>query len=213
MEEEILDREEETQDIEENETEIEVEVESHDESNIGEEETQETPSKEQEYYDRLIRVTADFDNYKKRILKEKQEFLKYSNERLIKEIIPVIDNIERAIESAQSSSEAKSIVDGLKLILNQLLKTLSREGVVVIESKGEKFDPLIHEAISQIPSKDYPPNTVIEEQLKAYLLNKKLIRAAKVIVSREMPEEEMEDIDKKEESIDVEENVGETDNE
>jgi len=213
MEEEILDREEETQDIEENETEIEVEVESHDESNIGEEETQETPSKEQEYYDRLIRVTADFDNYKKRILKEKQEFLKYSNERLIKEIIPVIDNIERAIESAQSSSEAKSIVDGLKLILNQLLKTLSREGVVVIESKGEKFDPLIHEAISQIPSKEYPPNTVIEEQLKAYLLNKKLIRAAKVIVSREMPEEEMEDIDKKEESIDVEENVGETDNE
>lgn len=146
-------------------------------------------SKEEEYYDRLIRMAADFDNFKKRVQKEKADYVKFATERLIKEMIPVVDNLERGLESARSANDKETIVKGIELILNQILTVLKREGLEPVESKGKEFDPLIHEAISHIPSKEAEPNTVIDEQLKAYFLNKKLIRPAKVVVSKEVMEE------------------------
>jgi len=177
-------------------------------SEISENDTQkdadEKTPKEREYYERLIRVTADFDNYRKRSFKEKTEFVKFSNERLIKELLPIIDNLERAIESARTAKDQQSIISGLELILNQFIKILKKEGIEAIESMGKTFDPLVHEAISQLPSKEHPANTVIEEQIKGYFLNNKLIRPSKVVVSmeeEEIPKENAEISSDSEESL------------
>jgi len=161
-----------------------------------EEEKETETSKEKELYDRLIRIAADFDNYKKRVQKEKSEFLNYANERLIKETLPILDNLERGYESMKSTSDLSSILAGVELIINQFKAVLKKEGVEAVESKGKDFDPMIHEAISQTPSNDHPPNTVIFEESKAYFLNNKLLRPAKVVVSKSL---ESKDEDKNEE--------------
>jgi len=149
----------------------------------------EEKSKEEEYYDRLVRLSADFDNYKKRVLKEKAEFSKYANERLIKEIIPILDNLELALESSKSAENNSKVIEGIELILNQFRAVLKKEGVEAVSSTGKEFNPFIHEAISHIPSADHAPNTIISEQQKAYYLNKKLIRPAKVVVAKAVDEE------------------------
>ena len=142
-----------------------------------------------ENYDRLLRVAADFDNYKKRITKEKEEWTKFANEDLIKAVLPFIDNLERATNHSKKLEDVQTLVEGVKLTLQQLLQTLNKFGLSSIESLGKPFDPAFHEALYAIETDQQQPNQVMEEFQKGYLLNDRLLRPATVSVSK-LPKEE-----------------------
>ncbi len=128
---------------------------------------------------------ADFENYKKLKAKEKEETVKYGNEVLIKELLPVIDNLERALDHAGQTEDVKSIAQGVSLTLSQFLKVLEKSGVTRIEAAGTRFDPNIHEAFFQEERNDMEPDTVVSEYQKGYMLNGRLLRPAVVIVSKQ----------------------------
>jgi molecular chaperone GrpE len=138
----------------------------------------------QENYDRLLRTSADFENYKKRITKEKADLIRYGNEKLIKELLPVIDNLERALEHASGEGEQEGIKGGVELTLQQFSQILQRFGVTPIAAEGERFDPTRHEAIMEQVTGDYNPGHVVSELEKGYLLNDRLVRPAKVVVAK-----------------------------
>jgi molecular chaperone GrpE len=144
-----------------------------------------------EHYDRLLRVAADFDNYKKRAVREKEEWTKFANEDLIKAILPFIDNLERAINHAEKVEDAGVLIEGVRLTIQQLLQALNKFGLSSFESVGKPFDPAMHEAILLVPTDQHEPNQVVEEFQKGYLLNDRLIRPATVSVSKP-PEKEVQ---------------------
>lgn len=135
-----------------------------------------------EYRDRWIRVTADFDNFRKRVQKEKVDMIKYGNENLIKELLPVLDNFERAMAAPSATND--SFAQGVQMIYSQLISMLERFGVTSETVKGKVFDPNLHEAMSYKEDSSVAPHTVLEEHQKMYFLNKKLIRPALVTVSK-----------------------------
>lgn len=136
----------------------------------------------QEYYERLVRLQADFENYRKRIAREKEEWLKYASEPVVVALLPVLDNFERALQ-AKESDPAK-VVAGIEMIYKQLWDVLSREGLQPVPAVGEQFDPNRHEAIMQEISSEYPDNTVIEELQRGYFFKDKVVRPALVKVAR-----------------------------
>ena len=139
----------------------------------------------QNNYDRFLRVSAEFDNYKKRSLREINEFRKYANEALIKELLAVVDNLERAVSSScDKEYQAKDVVEGVDLTLQEILKIFKRFKVEPIKAIGEQFDPGFHQAMAQEEADDQPPNTVIKEFQKGYLIHERLLRPAMVVVSK-----------------------------
>jgi molecular chaperone GrpE len=142
-----------------------------------------------EHYERLLRVAADFDNYKKRATKEKEEWTKFANEDLIKAILPFVDNLERAVNHAEKVEDTGVLIEGVRLTIQQLLQALNKFGLSTFESLGKPFDPARHEAILLVPTDQHEPNQVVEEFQKGYLLNDRLIRPATVSVSKP-PEKE-----------------------
>lgn len=143
----------------------------------------EEEKKEVDYKDRFIRLSADFDNYRKRILKEKTDYIKYGNEALLKELLPILDNFERALGSS-SESDAASILQGVEMIFGQFTQTLEKFGLKGETTKGHPFDPNLHEAMSNQESEDHEPNTIMEEHQKLYRYHEKLLRPALVTVSK-----------------------------
>ncbi len=139
--------------------------------------------------DRYLRLAAEFDNFRKRSIKEKSEYVRYANESLVRELLPVMDNFERAVLHAGKDADRDSLVKGVELIYSQLQAVFSRFGVRTESALGQPFDPLHHEAVSHIPSADHPPHTVLDELHKAYFLHDRLIRPALVTVSKEVSEE------------------------
>jgi molecular chaperone GrpE len=137
-----------------------------------------------ELNNKYLYLQADFENFKRIKAKEKQDLLKFGNEVLVKELIPVIDNLERAIEHAEKSEEGKGIVEGVQITLNEFLKVLERSGVERIDAIGKKFDPNFHEALFQEEREDMEPDTVTSELQKGYTLNGRLLRPARVAVSK-----------------------------
>jgi molecular chaperone GrpE len=137
-----------------------------------------------EHYERLLRVAADFDNYKKRAAREKEEWTKFANEDLIKGILPFIDNLERAVNHSEKTKDFQSLVEGIKLTVQQLLNTLNKFGVSPIESLGKPFNPAVHQAMLLVETDQHEPNQVVEEFQKGYLLNERLLRPATVSVSK-----------------------------
>jgi molecular chaperone GrpE len=137
-----------------------------------------------ELNNKYLYLQADFENFKKIKTKEKQDLLKFGNEVLIKELIPVIDNLERAIDHAGKSEDAKGIVDGVQITLNEFLKVLERSGVERIDAMGKKFDPNFHEALFQEEREDVEPDMVTSEVQKGYTLNGRLLRPTRVSVSK-----------------------------
>ncbi len=137
-----------------------------------------------ENYDRLLRVSADFENYKKRVAKEKSDLIRYGNDELIKELLPVIDNLERALEHVSSEGVQEGITGGVEMTLQQFLGVLQRFGVTPIAAEGEPFDPTKHEAVMAQATGDYDPGHVVKELQKGYLLNDRLARPAKVVVAK-----------------------------
>ena len=144
-----------------------------------------------EHYDRLLRVAADFDNYKKRTTREKEEWTKFANEDLIKAILPFVDNLERAINHAKKVEDTGVLIEGVRLTIQQLLQALNKFGLSSFESLGKPFDPTRHEAVLVVPTDQHEPNQVVEEFQKGYLLNDRLIRPATVSVSKS-PEKEVQ---------------------
>jgi len=134
--------------------------------------------------DRLLRRQAEFENYKKRVERERSEHIQSASAELIRELLGVLDSFDLAIRNAASQGSAgEDMLRGLDLVYKQLLDTLGRFGLKVIEAKGQPFDPNFHQAISTVPSDDVPENTVVEEFRRGYTLNGKLLRAAMVAVS------------------------------
>jgi molecular chaperone GrpE len=137
-----------------------------------------------ENYDRLLRASAEFDNYKKRSAREMESFRKFANESLIKDLLPIIDNLERAIiSSTEHEDNDNRIAEGVDLTLKEILKTLSKYGVSTVEAMHEPFDPNFHEAVMREPSGEHPDNTVVRELQKGYMLHDRLLRPAMVAVS------------------------------
>ena len=140
--------------------------------------------KAKENYDKFLRVYAEFENYRKRIDKEKSEFIKYANEGMIKDILVVVDNLERAIEQAKDHAQAEGVVLGVEMILKQLKDILEKYGVKEMRAMGEFFDPRLHEAVIHEVADEHEENMVIAELQKGYILKDRLIRPAMVKVSR-----------------------------
>lgn len=139
-------------------------------------------------YDKYLRAVAELDNYKKRVLKEKVDTIKYGNEELIRDILPFVDSLDRATEHTDGS-DVDAFKDGLKLIQEQLLCCLKKHGVEKIESIGLDFDPNFHEAMMQSDSEKHEENKVINELEKGYLLNGRLLRPSKVCVCKKINKE------------------------
>jgi molecular chaperone GrpE len=138
-----------------------------------------------EYYDRLLRVSAEFDNYKKRSTREMQDVVKYANEKLIKELLTVVDNLERAVTAVKQEGEVDDpLLQGVTLTLNEILKILGRHKVAPIQSLGQPFDPNYHQAMMQEEVDDTPPNMVTRELQKGYMIHDRLLRPALVAVSK-----------------------------
>ncbi|MGQ0794112.1 MAG: nucleotide exchange factor GrpE [Deltaproteobacteria bacterium] len=150
---------------------------------------EELERKKKEYsdlYERYLRMAADFDNFKKRAVKEKSEVIFFANEELIKTLLDVIDNMERAIGHSEASGEAKPIVEGVKLVYKQFLSALEKFGVKTIEvARGQEFDPKLHQAIEHVESSDMPPGSVFSEAQRGYTLKERLLRPALVSVSKQ----------------------------
>lgn len=145
----------------------------------------ENADKAQEYWDKLLRLQADFENMRKRQEKEKQDFVKFANEGLILELLNILDDLERAVGLAESKHEdLPAFLKGVEMILAHLYETLKEQGLKPIEAQGKSFDPNFHEALMQVEDKDKPEHTVVEELQKGYLLNDRVIRTAKVKVSK-----------------------------
>ena len=143
-----------------------------------------------ELEDRLLRLAAEFDNYRKRTAREFAHLVKNANERLIFELLNTLDNFQRALDSAKTSSDYENFHKGVELIHTHMKDILIKEGLKEIEAIGKPFDPNFHEAVTQAVSDNYDEGMVMEEISKGYLLNDRLLRASKVVVSKGKSEEE-----------------------
>ncbi len=141
----------------------------------------------QEANDKYVRLYAEFENYKKRINKDKEELIKYGNENLLYELLPVIDNLEMALKHA-SNNVSSGLVQGVEITLKELKKTLEKFGLTEIEAYGKPFDPLVHHAMSQVEREDIEEKTVVEEFRKGYMLKEKVLRPSLVAVSKKLIE-------------------------
>ncbi len=130
-----------------------------------------------------VRTAADYDNFRKRSRREVEDSRKSGREELLKDFLPVFDNLERALQSAQRATEVKGVVDGLTMIMKQFGDTLGRSGITKVPTKGNMFDPSLHEAIQQVES-DEVPGTCVAEVQAGYLQGDRLIRAALVVVAQ-----------------------------
>ena len=134
--------------------------------------------------DRILRLAADFENTRKRIQKEKAEDISYANENIMRALIPVIDNLERAVEHGEKDESCQGLLDGVRMTLKSFLDVFSKFGGNQFESIGEQFDPNKHEAVTQEQTSEYPDMTVTKEFQKGYTLQDRLLRAAMVGVAR-----------------------------
>lgn len=136
-----------------------------------------------EYLDHLIRLKAEFENYKKRVEKERGEYVRFANSQLILQILPVIDNLKLAIENAKFSKDIQ-ILRGMEMVFKSLEEILIKNGLEKIETEGKTFDPHVHEAVEFVESEEIPENTIIEEIKEGYIFNNRVIRPAKVKISK-----------------------------
>jgi len=157
-----------------------------------------------EQKDKFVRLQAETDNFRKRLSREKEEFSQYANERLFKELLPIFDNFERALEDP--SSDIKSFKEGLEMILKQFSSFLEKEKVEPIEAIGKKFDPMIHEVLTSEESSENEENTIISQFVKGYTINNRVIRPSQVVISKK-PSVELEEVltEKSDESPDKKE--------
>jgi molecular chaperone GrpE len=149
-------------------------------------ELKEKAVKGDEHWERLLRLTADFENYKKRATREKQESIKYANENLLQKLVPVLDNFDMALSATQTAQgdAVQSLQTGINMIHQQLKSTLLESGLEEVESAGKPFDPNLHEAVSQKETTEVPEGQVLQQLRKGYRFRDRLLRPATVIVAK-----------------------------
>ena len=135
-------------------------------------------------YESFLRERADVENFKRRMQREQAEAVRFANEPLIRDLLPVVDNLERAVGHAQSGGNGQPLVEGVALVARSFLDTLEKYGVTRVTAKGEPFDPSRHEAMAQVERADIAANTVVDEYCPAYLLHGRLLRPALVTVAK-----------------------------
>ena len=135
--------------------------------------------------DKYMRLAAEFDNYKRRAQKDQRDAIRYANESLLKNLLPTIDNLERAIKSGIDAGASGALIEGVELTHKQFLETVGKLGVRQISSTGNPFDPTMHQAVAQVESASVEPNTVVEEFQKGYFLHDRILRPAMVTVAKE----------------------------
>ena len=133
--------------------------------------------------DQLLRTVAESENIRRRASRDVENAHKYANEKLLEDLLPVLDSLEKALELPDQSDDAKAVLEGIEISLRIFRETLERGGVLVVDPLGEPFDPSRHEALAMVPNEEVEPNSVIEVVQKGYLLNERVVRAARVIVS------------------------------
>ena len=138
-------------------------------------------TEKKEIYDRLLRTAADFENFKKRTKKDEAEAGDRGRKQLLSEILPAVDNLERAVEHAQAGD---AVADGVRLVLKQLYAALEKFNVKAFESVGKAFDPAVHEALQQQETDEHPPGAIVSEFQKGYMIGAKLLRPALVVVAK-----------------------------
>ncbi len=134
--------------------------------------------------DRCLRLSAEFDNYKKRSSKEMMEFRKFANESVFEKLLIVVDNLERALDSGEKQSDPTCILEGIQLTHKELIKLFDTFNIKSLKSEGTRFDPAFHQAVTQQESDEHPDNTVISELQKGYLIHDRLLRPSMVVVSK-----------------------------
>lgn len=137
-----------------------------------------------ETQDKMLRLAADFENYKKRMIRERESSFKYAEEGLLKELLPSIDNLERALAHQNGGDDTNALREGIDLTLKALLAATAKFGLTAIDSVGKPFDPNLHEALAMEASAEVPPQTVLREFEKGYYYKDRLLRAAKVVVAK-----------------------------
>jgi len=146
-----------------------------------------TKAELEKFRELALRSSADLDNYRKRMSKEREEAIKFANSSFLERLIPVLDNFEFGLQAARSASSPVSILEGMKMVQKQFQDFLSSTGIEVIDATGQHFDPQLHEAISQEESKQVPDGIVIRQLRRGYKLRDRLIRPANVVVSKGAP--------------------------
>jgi molecular chaperone GrpE len=135
------------------------------------------------FRDLALRSQADFENYKKRSAREKEEAIKYANSSLLEKLIAIVDNFELGLEAARAEGEKSPVFSGMSMVLKQLMDFLADSGLQPIDATGQKFDPNLHEAIAHEPSEQFPEGTVIRQTRRGYRLKDRLLRPSSVVVS------------------------------
>jgi molecular chaperone GrpE len=147
-------------------------------------------------YNRFVRVTADFENYKKRTAREMSDLRKFANENILRDMLSVVDNLERAIESgSKQDSEKQTLLEGVEITLKDLFRMFEKYGVKDFSAEGEPFDPVFHQAMMQEQTNDYPDNTVLNELQKGYTIHDRLLRPAMVVVARNASDKQCDETD------------------
>jgi len=151
--------------------------------------------------EQLARLAADFDNFRKRSKREADEAVKFANEGILRALLPIIDNLERALESG---GDPKATISGVKMVAKQFSQDLRRFGIKGFDAKGEKFDPKSHEAFEMIPTEDTEPGTVVKVYQRGYYMHDRLLRPAMVAVSKAMPPKAVEKVEEAPEAEEAE---------
>jgi len=144
-------------------------------------------------YDLFLRERADLENFKRRMQRDKAEALRFANEPLIRDLLPILDNLERAVSHAQDGGNSQPLVEGVSLVLRSFLDMVEKHGVSRVSAKGQLFDPAKHEAMAQVENTEVVPNTVVDEYAPAYWLRDRLLRPALVVVAKPPADEKKSD--------------------
>lgn len=134
--------------------------------------------------EQYLRTLADMENLRKRTQREKEELAKFANENILREILPVMDNLERAVEHAEQAESSEGLLEGVQMTLAQFSQVLDRFGVKPVDSVGQPFDPALHQAMGQLETEEYPANAVAQQMQKGYQLNERLLRPAMVMIAK-----------------------------
>jgi molecular chaperone GrpE len=153
------------------------------EKKAGDGKTEAKPSEIEQLTDRILRLQADYDNFRKRTIRDQNEMAARANADFLLQILPIMDHFDRGLRDARAHKADKAVVDGFQLIYDQFLGALLNAGLAPINAEGQMFDPNFHEAITHVPSDEHPADTVVTETRRGYLLGDKLLRASQVIVS------------------------------
>lgn len=142
--------------------------------------------------DHFLRLQAEFENFRRRSLKEKQESLRFGHQNLVKDLLSAVDNLERAMEhgAQNAGAEVRGVLDGIALVYREIMSAFEKHGVSQIDAEGQVFDPAVHEAIGQLPRADVPANTVVQVLQKGYVIHDRMVRPSRVLVSRAPTPEE-----------------------